>query len=408
MKKNKITAIIAIMLLAFLTVSNGATTPALASIGQAFPNVDRSTLIMLSTLPMLALVPFSILSGKLAGNKIKYRTLALVGSLFIVVAGISPYFLNDFYAILIARGFCGVGVGLVSPLYSTLILNLFEGKMRENLMGTARFVASIGGMIFQMLGGLLCAINWRYTFFTYILCAIAFVLIFFMLPEPPKIEKQVAVDGVKQKGGITRVAFAWIILYTFLTFFTYPFYVNMSLLVAQNNLGTAAASGFILTMSSVGGMIASTLFGAVFRFAKRKTLPIGFSLCAVTFTIMIFGNSVPAFAVAAAISGFAFGLIYPAILMYVGLEVTPAARAFAMALMMALPDLAMFSTSYFFSFIKSAFNITYDRYIFVIGLVFYIVCIIVLSFVKVKAKEDEAEIEAEIEMITEEPPPIIN
>ena len=407
-KNKKITAIIAILLLAFLDASNGATTPALASIGKAFPNIDNSTLILLSTLPMLLIVPFSILSGKLAGNKIKYRTLALIGIFMISVAGVVPYFLNDFYAILIARGFSGIGIGLSAPLANTFILNLFEGKTMQNLMGLSRVSSSAGGMVFQLVGGILCAINWRNTFLVYFIGIIGLILIFFMLPEPPKTEKKLK-ENVKGKGGgITAIALVWVVLYALMTFFTYPFYINMSSLVANGNLGNAATSGLILTTASFAGMLGSTLFGSVYRSLKRKIIPIGFILCTITYVIMIFCNNVVAFTIAAFLTGFGFGLIVPALNMYAGLAVPPSARAFTMSLMFALSNLSMFLTSYFFAFIKSAFNITYDRYIFVIGIFFYVTCAIVFSIVKIEPKEPkEKDIEQEISIAIEEPPAIV-
>lgn len=394
MSKKKITAIVAIMLLAFLSMSSGATTPALASIGEAFPNIDHSTLILLSTLPMLLVVPFSMLSGKLVGYKVKYRTLALIGLTIISVAGLVPFFLNSFYGILVARAFSGVGVGLVSPLANTLILNLFEGKTRDSLMGMSRVLNSAGGMTFQLIGGVLCSINWRYTFFAYSICVLGLVLIFFMLPEPPKMVHEEVKDANGKvssngKGGLGAVALIWISLYALMTFFTYPFYINMSSLVAEGNLGTAATSGFILTLSSLGGIIGSSIFGMIFRYLKQKIVPIGFVLCIMTFGIMLFFNSVVAFAIASFLCGFGFGLVAPAINIYTGLSVSPASRGFAMALMMALPNLAMFLTSYFFAFIKSTFNITYDRFMFIFAIGFYIIVTIVFSFVKIGPKEDK-------------------
>jgi len=406
MKKTGATAIIAILLLAFLDASNGATTPALASIGKAFPEISHSTLILISTLPMLLIVPFSILSGKLAGNKIKYRTLALVGILLISVAGVVPFFLNNFYAILIARGFSGIGIGLSAPLANTFILNLFEGKKMQNLMGISRVSSSAGSMVFQMIGGVLCSINWRYTFLVYLIGIVGLVLIFFMLPEPPKTEKKV-VKGVKIKGSkINGIALVCILLYALMTFFTYPFYLNMSSLVLNGNLGNAATAGFILTTSSFAGMLGSLLFGSIFRLLKRKIIPIGFILCTITYVIMVFCNNVFAFSVAAFTCGFGFGLIVPTISMYAGLAVQPSSRALAMSLMFALPNMSMFLTSYFFAFIKSAFNITYDRYIFVIGIVFYVACGIIFSIVNLEPKEKD--IEEEIEIVAEEPVTLMN
>lgn len=398
MNKKGLSVIIAILLLALLDASNNATTPAIASIGKAFPTIDNSTIILLSTLPMLFIVPFSLLSGKLAGVKIKYRTLALIGILLIGIAGVTPFFLDNFYAILAARAVSGIGIGLSAPLANAYILNMFEGKTMQKLMGLSRVSSSAGGMTFQMIGGILCAMNWRNTFLVYSIALVGVIYLFFKLPEPPKHEKPVVIKGIKRSNKINSTAIIWILLYTFMTFFTYPFYINMSSLVANGNLGDAATSGLILTTSSLAGMIGSFIFGYIYKFLNRKIIPIGFILCTMTYVIMIFCNNAIAFAIASFLTGFGFGLIVPAVNMYAGLAVPPESRAFAMSLIFALPNLAMFSTSYFFNFIKMAFNITYDRYIFVIGIFFYVFCGILFAvkdFVPKEKSTTEEQIQQE-------------
>lgn len=386
-RKKTAAEIIAVMSLSFLLMAVGATTPALASIGRFFPTVDGNTLILLTTLPQLTLVPFSIFAGEIAGNSIGYRPLALLGALVITIAGIVPYILNDFTAILVARSILGAGIGLISPLPSALIMNLFEGKMRENLMGMVTLLTNAGNLFFMMIGGALCAIGWRNTFFAYFIGIPVFAMIFFLLPEPPKVGKpSSAASAPVPKGKITGAAIFWMAVYGSITFFTYPFFLNMSEMVKTNNLGNSAVSGFIVSMSTIGGMAASGVFGWIFRVTRRFTVPIGFALCAAGFLPMIFETNVPVFAAASFLIGFAFGLILPAVSMYIGFAVVPSARVFALSLMMGIPNLTMFLTSYFFSFIKSVFHITYDRYIFVIGLVYYAVNILILLIVKTPYK----------------------
>lgn len=392
MQKSKITTITAIMTISFLATCLMAMNPALASIGNAFPEISIDTLMLISTLPMLIVVPFALLAGKVAGNKVKYRTLAMTGMIIIAIFGTLPYFLNDFYIILVSRALCGAGAGLISPLSSALIMDFFDGKTRENLIGINNLAFNAGGMVFQMVAGLLCAIYWRNTFIIYLISVLGLVIIFFMLPEPEKAKEGEENTGKKDK--IPGKAYLWIFTYVLIVFFTYPLFLNMSSLIEQGNLGTAAVSGFILMMSTMGGMVSSLFFGSMFRWAKVKTVSIAFFLLAVAYLIMIFENSVVAFTIASVLSGIGMGFVAPTCFMYVGQEVSSAVRPFAMALLMALPNLAMFLTSYFFSFIKFAFSITYSRYIFVIGLVFYIIGTVYFWFKKAQTPEKPSEAEA--------------
>lgn len=75
------------------------------------------------------------------------------------------------------RGILGAGLGIIFPLGSALTLNLFEPKEAENLMGIGVVVGNVGDIVFQLLGGIFCAINWRFTFITYLLGAVSLIIV---------------------------------------------------------------------------------------------------------------------------------------------------------------------------------------------------------------------------------------
>ena len=47
----------------------------------------------------------------------------------------------------------------------------------------------------------------------------------------------------------------------------YPLLVNMSTIIITDNLGDAASAGVVLSMFTVGGMIAGAIFGKVYQWA---------------------------------------------------------------------------------------------------------------------------------------------
>lgn len=362
MNKNKLTSIFAIFSFSFLAMGLGITSPALASISQAFPGIDFSIIVLIATLPALLMVPFSMVGGKLAGNVMTYKNVTLLGIILFIIGGTAPYFMSNFTAILFMRCVFGAGAGLMSPIPAALIIRLFQGKEVEDLMGYNGVIQNIGGIVFSLLGGVICAINWRDTFLAHLLAIIPFVVVIFLLPEPTKTE---SIKGEKVK--MPGMVYVWSIIFLVYELLLYPMLVGMSSLILVNKLGTAASAGVILTMFTVGGMASGAVFGKVYRVATRFTFVLGLIINAVGYVLLIYGDSLMIFTVAATIVGIGFGFIFTAILMSVGMLVPQSATAFAISIAVAFMSLGGFLSSFFFAFVQNMFNITSMRFPYVLG-----------------------------------------
>ena len=83
-------AIIALCAMAFLGLAASATSPALATIGQNFPTATAEQIAAIATLSTLTGVPLTIISGLIAGRKVKFRTLAITGLSVTLIGGFLP------------------------------------------------------------------------------------------------------------------------------------------------------------------------------------------------------------------------------------------------------------------------------------------------------------------------------
>lgn len=384
MSKNKSLAIFAIFSFSFLAMIIGTTSPALASIGQAFPQVDFSVVVLVATLPALAMVPFSIIGGKLAGDIMTFRALAIISVILVTIGGTAPYFMSSFVGILFMRIVMGAGCGLGSPIPAALIMNIFEGKEIENLMGYNGIVQNIGGIVFQLLGGVLCAISWRYTFLAHLLCIIPLIIVIFLLPEPAKVEKTKD-EKVKMPG----MVYVWSVIFLVYEMLLYPMLTGMSSLILASKLGTAASAGVVLTMFTVGGMAAGAVFGRVYHIATKYTIVIGMILNAVGYILLIFGNSIFIFTVAATIVGIGFGFIMTSILMYVGMPVPPSAQPLAISIAIAFMSIGGFISSFFFAFIERMLNITSMRFPFVLGAICLAAYSVIQTLINLKSSKTQ-------------------
>ena len=205
----------AILSISLLTImASSAVSPALPAIKNAFPDVDSTLIKLILTLPSLIIIPFSLMSGWLV-TKIDKKTILFTGLSIYLVAGVGGGFANNITTLLIIRGVLGVGIGLIMPLSTTLIIDLFDASKRAKIMGLQASVNQFGGMLFLAVSGWLACFSWRYAFGVYSLAIVTMVMIAIWLPSLPKsdgknIEK--SKTDAKLHPGIFGIAFVGMVM----------------------------------------------------------------------------------------------------------------------------------------------------------------------------------------------------
>ncbi|GAQ26317.1 MFS transporter [Tepidanaerobacter syntrophicus] len=340
MDKRKAT--IAIMSVFFIAMGIGTITPAIQNIAEAFPDIGFSTILLVSTLPSLFIIPSTAIAGVIAGNQVGYRPLLILGTLLFTAAGAAPFWISDFKTILISRALFGIGLGVLMPLGNAVILNLFDGQERANMLGMSGLVMNLGGIVLQLLGGVLCAIKWNYAFLAHLLGAIPLIMVMLMLPEP---EKKIGEE--RGKISIPPSVYLISILFGIAMMLNYPLLVNMSTIIITDNLGDAASAGIVLSMFTVGGMIAGGIFGKLYQKASKFTITIGLIILAIGAGIVYYSNNIVVLTIGMMLDGIGFGIIMPAIMMILGMIVSPASFAAASGVLMAFMNLGGFVSTYY-------------------------------------------------------------
>lgn len=394
---------IAVLSLSFVVMSPGAVTPAIANLTLAFPEMPAVVTMMLATIPSLMMVPGNLLSGSLTPRFVSYRKMLIFAFALMTISGITPYFWNNFYAILLMRAIFGLSLGLIAPLGPGLIFGLFEGPAVANLMGLTSVVMNIGGIVFQMLGGILCVISWQHTFLVHLLILIILAIVFIWLPNPP--------DAPKAESGAPKFKMplaVWGIALGFgtLMLIMMPVMLNMSIIIVGGGMGDAASAGFALTMNTVGGMSAGIIFGKVFQKAGKFTLPLGLSIGALGFATVLFGTNLPMLVVGMSILGFGFSLGMPSIMMIVG-EIMPAyATPKAFALMNSFSGITGFVAMFFFTWLMGLLNTQWVKFPVAFGLVCLVAFIVIYTcvlLIKIKTAVTVEAVQGEVPTAIEEP-----
>ena len=166
---------------ALLMYTTSMTTPALAEIAKAFPDASGETVKLIGSIPSLMLCIFSLVSGWLT-RKVSIKKAILIASA-LIFAGVLPAFFGDMNFILFTRVVFGAGYGLVFPLASAVVTDLFDGSEKDAMMGWKSAVGALAGVVFQSLGGILAAYSWRFSFLGFLLVIPIVILVLFVLPD---------------------------------------------------------------------------------------------------------------------------------------------------------------------------------------------------------------------------------
>lgn len=142
--------------------------PSLPEMQQVFSGVPAADLLVRLTVTITSLA-IGITAAVVGGVSDRFgRKPVLVASLVLyAVAGTAGWFLSDLYLLLGARALLGVAVGGITISVSALITDWFDGPRRAAFLGRQAAFASLGGVVFLPLSGVLAGVAWDAPFWVY-------------------------------------------------------------------------------------------------------------------------------------------------------------------------------------------------------------------------------------------------
>lgn len=170
--------------------------PSLPAMREDFADTPGSGLLvrLALTVTSLAIAISAPLSGIVA-DRVGRRPLLLTGLGLYAVSGTAGFFVDDLYLLLITRAGLGLAVGGIMTAVSTLITDWFTGERRASFLGLQQAFASLGGVVFLPLAGLLATVSWHAPFWIYSVSAIVAVFAIVSLREPERASPAVSGGG---------------------------------------------------------------------------------------------------------------------------------------------------------------------------------------------------------------------
>lgn len=333
----------------------GAVTPALAAFGVAFPDASPVTISLIQSLPSLTTVLGTLFIGAVAGKKIPFKVAGIAALIVYLIFGCLPALWNDsLTSILISRALVGFGMGMVSPLGAAVFLRLVEDKdERSKYLGRGGAFQQAGCVVLTLLGGFLCAIDWRLTFWAYGLALVALIIFVVCFEEPPTLAQEAAASGEKEeKGHIPGTAWFFIVVFTIAQIVCSPTMMNFSGLMATNVAGQDATSvagiaGTLLSVFVLAGVVSSMFMDKLVKLFGKFTGPAALVITLVGNVIIANANSVALFTVGILIFGFGWCLVIPIINLECGNVTNKAGLAMVASLVMVAMNIGNFVASYY-------------------------------------------------------------
>lgn len=354
------------MALSTLTLAMSATTPVLADIAAAFPDAHRTTIALLITVPSLLSVPCSLITGRIVGRRVGYRTMALLGAIILFLGGLLPYFLNALSLIVASRALMGVGIGILAPITPSVTMNTLPRELAQRQMGVNGAVANAAALVYQLIGGFVGVYSWRYSFLTYLLVLPVLALVLFGMrePEPMQAAQNKGSDSSTWQTirSFKGAVWGWCALLFLFIVLLYAYLTNIAVIISQNHYGSAMASALVLVVFSLGGVAGGQLLSRIVTKIQKGVFIVAGIACFAGKMMLVVGDSLAMMFLGSLAFGLGYGLFLPAVAMFLGMSVPPEQRAFALSINTIGSGAGTFLSAYIFSALASITGNQWDRF----------------------------------------------
>ena len=318
---------------------------ALTVIGEHFPSASQSAIQSIISVPCLAVLPATILSGKLMDIMAK-KTLGIAGMLLFIVGGAAPAFLGSLTIILIFRAFFGLGVGVIQSVTSALVAENLEGAERDAVQGTMTSAQMLGCALMVFAGGWLGDRAWDASFHVHWIAVISLLVALLCLPLV-----RPAGPSAKSKTTLTKGSWSWALITFFLFIGVQVYTVYIAYLLSEKGIGSAAQSGATVAVACIGGFVMGILYGRLAGRTKNLTFAVGLLLMALSYVVIAFAGSMTVIYAGGLIYGVSMSICMPAVFLNTAASVDAASAAMALSVTMCAQNLGQFVCPYVLNFI---------------------------------------------------------
>lgn len=342
--KSKKVIAIGILIMSMTMACNSALSPILAEIGKFFPDASDTSIQTVLQLINLICLPGMFFEPYLEKMFTK-RDIAIIGTIFMLVGALVPQVLNSqLWMLYLASAIIGIGLSFVVVVSSSLISDYFTGLDKSRVMGFQSIFVSVGGAIIAKGSGLFTAMaGWKSGYLVFLICIPIVIII---LLTVPKGEIPSAVEGSKEKSGISGKMVYFGLLCLITGVFIATFNTNIAMYIDRKAIGDASTAGTVASIMQIVGIVGGLLLGSTVKLFKRFTIGAAIIMMAAGTALVGFSTSLPVICAGALIVGFGFAIRNPGAVTFAANMVPAKQASLAIAIVSATYNLGNFISAY--------------------------------------------------------------
>lgn len=289
-----------------------AISPILGELNNIFPGTSELEIQLLTILPNLFIIPFILLSGRLAISSSKVR-IVVIALIIYLVSGIAYLFASSMSELIIISCALGIGCGLIIPLAAGLLTDIFVGKYRMAQLGIKSGVANLALVGATFAVGLFPDKEWHLPFTVYLIPLIPLLLSPFMARKCVECEEKRVTQAPEGEGKLMRSRIWGLVgLYFFINFCAVSIAYYLPFLT-QNDAIANSSLGTITSLLYLGIFLPGFFLSFIVRKLKNNTIFISMISLAAGLMIVPMGTNVYVMSLGALLMGFGYGVMQPII-----------------------------------------------------------------------------------------------
>lgn len=292
-----------------------AISPIMGDLTKIFPGTTPLESQMLEIGPNIAAIPFVFLGGWI-GTRFNNNKLTTWTCVFYGIFGILFFFVPNMICLIILSFLIGIAAGILSPLASAFIADMFGGKKRTAQYGYTSATLNLVLMLCTIATGYLAKISWRLPFFIYLL---PIVPLFFAkhfkkyITDPNQIRKTdtAANNGQKVHYKFSQQVNMGMLIRYCVFYFVITFVIAAISLYLPFRYSNSATAGDLTSILFFGIMISGYLLNWCLRIMKKGVAIIVMALIAGGFLLMTVTSEVILVGIGIFIATFFYGIAQP-------------------------------------------------------------------------------------------------
>ena len=187
---------VGLLSLSLILTSSGAIAPAIPAMKAFYHQFSSTQVELILSIPSLFVV-VTLLANHAIRRVLSERHIIIISLILIPLAGVVPFFVQEYWLVLASRAAFGVGTGLINAVAITILSDYYSGRERAQVLGWRVSAEIIGCALLTLLAGQLIKISWMHAFLIY---TAGLVILAIFLTCAPRRQPRMPTEPIKTEG----------------------------------------------------------------------------------------------------------------------------------------------------------------------------------------------------------------